>query len=188
MLCMYNISYWQWGEDRGGPTTIKVIARRDVASYDSVMAFIAPLPVLLVEDDEADQHLTRQSLQRFRSSIEIHTVSSVRAAQAFLSADGPFADAKRPACIILDLTLSDGTGRDLMDWMARHENLARLPVIIFSGSAETLPHSNIACHLAKPAAMSGYEQLEHGLGAILFAAADGGQGPANDNFGDGREA
>jgi CheY-like chemotaxis protein len=164
------------------PTNFGVIARRVVAPYDSVMAFISPLPVLLVEDDEADQHLTRQSLQRFRSSIEIHTVSSVRAAQAFLSATGPFAQAKRPACIILDLTLSDGSGRELMDWMARHDDLARLPVIIFSGRHEALPHENIACQLAKPSEVSGYEQLQNGLGAILFAAADAGRGPANDNY------
>jgi len=147
------------------------------------VVFKVPLPVLLVEDDEADQHLTRQSLQRYRSSIEIHTVSSVRAAQAFLSGAGRFAAAERPACIILDLTLSDGSGRDLMDWMARHEDLARLPVIIFSGETQSLPHENIACQLAKPAEMSGYEQLQNGLGAILFAAADRDRRAANDNFG-----
>ncbi len=146
------------------------------------MGFTEPLPVLLVEDDEADQHLTRQSLKRFRSSITVHTVASVKAAQAFLSASGAFAQAERPACIILDLQLADGSGRELMDWMVAYESLARLPVIIFSSSRETLPYPNIACQLTKPAELSGYQQLEEGLGAILMAAAQGAPSASNDNF------
>ncbi len=146
------------------------------------MVFIEPLPVLLVEDDEADQHLTRQSLRRFRSTITLHTVASVRAAQSFLSATGPFHQAERPACIILDMKLSDGTARDLLVWMSRHEELSQIPVIVFASEPEILPFPNIACHLTKPAELSGYEHLETGLGEILMAAAQGAPNAANDNY------
>ncbi len=156
--------------------------RQNVAPYTQLVVFIESLPVLLVEDDEADQHLTRQALLRFQRSIILHTVSSVKAAQSYLSASGPFAQAERPACIILDLQLSDGSGRDLLNWMQRRESFATLPVIVFTSSPEPLKHDYIACQLSKPAELSGYDQLEKGLGGILMAAARGAPNAANDNF------
>ena len=146
------------------------------------MAFTQPLHVLLVEDDEADQHLTRQSLKRVRSSIEVHAVGSVKSAQNYLQREGAFADAQPPVCVILDLHLADGRGETLLDWMSEHEALANLPVIVFSDGDSSPDHRNVVCRLSKPAHASGYSQLESGLASILFAAADLSNQYANDNF------
>ena len=144
------------------------------------MAFIQPLHVLLVEDDEADQHLTIKSLRRFRSAIEVHLVASLKAARSFLSREGAFQDVGRPVCLILDMQLRDGRGETLLDWMALEDDLADIPVIALSQAPCDPRHPNVVCRIRKPKAVSGYAQLEDGLGAILFA--DSARGTANDNF------
>lgn len=146
------------------------------------MAFTQPIHVLLVEDDEADQHLTRRSLKRVRSAIEVHSVGSVKAARRFLQREGAFEDAQRPVCLILDMHLSDGRGEALLDWMAQVEEFADLPVIVFSDGRSETRYRNVVCSLKKPDHPAGYRSLEEGLGAILFAAADSERPPANDNF------
>ncbi len=146
------------------------------------MAFTQPLHVLLVEDDEVDQHLTRQSLKRVRSAIEVHNVGSVKAARSYLRQEGAFADAQRPVCMILDMHLSDGRGETLLDWMAQQDELSDLPVIVFSEGLSNPGHRNVVCRLTKPEHPAGYSHLEDGLAAILFAAADRKGVHANDNF------
>lgn len=146
------------------------------------MAFIQPLHVLMVEDDEADQHLTMRSLRRLHSAIEVHIVATVKAARSFLRREGAFQDVERPGCIILDMQLRDGRGETLLDWMAEDDELADIPVIVLSQTPSEAPHCNVVCEIRKPKALSGYSQLEDGLGAILFAAADSARGTANDNF------
>jgi CheY-like chemotaxis protein len=146
------------------------------------MAFIQPLHVLLVEDEEADQHLTMRSLRRLHAAIEVHIVASVKAARNFLRREGAFQEVERPACIILDMQLADGSGEALLDWMAEKDGLADIPVIVLSQAPSEPPHRNVVCEIRKPKSLSGYAQLEEGLGAILFAAADGARVSANDNF------
>jgi DNA-binding response OmpR family regulator len=34
---------------------------------------------------------------------------------------------------VLDIGLPDGDGFNLVDWLRRHENLARLPLVVYSG-------------------------------------------------------
>ena len=44
---------------------------------------------------------------------------------------------KRPDLIILDLTLPDGDGFALVDWLRRHKEMRTLPVVVYSGHEVT---------------------------------------------------
>jgi DNA-binding response OmpR family regulator len=39
----------------------------------------------------------------------------------------------RPQLLVLDISLPDGDGFNLIDWLRQHEDLARLPLVVYSG-------------------------------------------------------
>jgi len=39
----------------------------------------------------------------------------------------------QPHLLVLDIGLPDGDGFNLVDWLRQHENLARLPIVVYSG-------------------------------------------------------
>jgi CheY-like chemotaxis protein len=80
--------------------------------------------ILVVEDD---QDLARVISDLFpRDTIEVQLAHSLQAA---LDACLAF----RPQLLVLDIGLPDGDGFNLVDWLRQHENLARLPLVVYSG-------------------------------------------------------
>jgi DNA-binding response OmpR family regulator len=39
----------------------------------------------------------------------------------------------QPHLLVLDIGLPDGDGFNVVDWLRKHENLARLPLVVYSG-------------------------------------------------------
>lgn len=88
-----------------------------------------PGRILLVEDDE---DLATVVLSGFRSdggdpSITIDHVSSLAEAESYC-------EQHAPDLLILDLTLRDGSGFALVDWLRRQPKLRTLPLVVYSGS------------------------------------------------------
>jgi len=40
----------------------------------------------------------------------------------------------KPHLLVLDIGLPDGDGFNVVDWLRQHESLARLPLVVYSGS------------------------------------------------------
>jgi signal transduction histidine kinase/CheY-like chemotaxis protein len=85
--------------------------------------------ILLVEDDE---DLATVVLSGFRSTgdqtaISIDHVSSISDAEIYCQKNPP-------DLLILDLTLRDGSGFALVDWLRRQPELRTLPLVVYSGS------------------------------------------------------
>ncbi len=97
-----------------------------------------PGRILLVEDDEELAAVVLSSFEiekqqgRHEQQIGIRHVSSA-------------ADAKRlcisepPDILILDLTLPDSSGFELVDWLRQQPNLRTLPLVVYSGREVTRP-------------------------------------------------
>jgi len=93
-----------------------------------------PGRILLVEDDE---DLATVVLSGFRTigvagaggpgAISIDHVSSLAEAERYCQE-------KAPDLLILDLTLRDGSGFALVDWLRRQPKLRTLPLVVYSGS------------------------------------------------------
>jgi CheY-like chemotaxis protein len=88
-----------------------------------------PGKILLVEDDE---DLATVVLSGFRtageqSAISIDHVSSISDAEIYC-------EKTPPDLLILDLTLRDGSGFVLVDWLRRQPKLRTLPLVVYSGS------------------------------------------------------
>ena len=92
--------------------------------------------VLLVEDDEdlANVVLSSFEIEKHRgktgTGIGVHHVTN--AADAKLSCES-----QPPDILILDLTLPDGTGFALVDWLRQQPNLRTLPLVVYSGREVT---------------------------------------------------
>jgi CheY-like chemotaxis protein len=90
--------------------------------------------ILLVEDDE---DLATVVLSGFRTiggagtgepgSISVDHVSSLAEAERYCQENAP-------DLLILDLTLRDGSGFALVDWLRRQPKLRTLPLVVYSGS------------------------------------------------------
>ena len=95
-----------------------------------------PGRILLVEDDEdlASVVLSSFEIERLQGGHEqqigIHHVSN--AAEAKLSCVS-----EPPDILILDLTLPDGSGFELVDWLRQQPNLRTLPLVVYSGREVT---------------------------------------------------
>jgi signal transduction histidine kinase/CheY-like chemotaxis protein len=87
-----------------------------------------PGRILLVEDDE---DLATVVLSGFRTiesgTISVDHVSSLADAESYCQEHAP-------DLLILDLTLRDGSGFALVDWLRRQPKLRTLPLVVYSGS------------------------------------------------------
>jgi signal transduction histidine kinase/CheY-like chemotaxis protein len=88
-----------------------------------------PGKILLVEDDE---DLAAVVLSSFQSASEkgvitVDHVSSLADAESYCQKNAP-------DLLILDLTLRDGSGFALVDWLRRQPKLRTLPLVVYSGS------------------------------------------------------
>jgi DNA-binding response OmpR family regulator len=80
--------------------------------------------VLIVEDDVDLARVIGEVFARENIAIKLaHTL------QDALDACFTF----QPHLLVLDIGLPDGDGFNLVDWLRQHENLARLPLVVYSG-------------------------------------------------------
>ncbi|HXR38524.1 MAG TPA: PAS domain S-box protein [Terracidiphilus sp.] len=80
--------------------------------------------ILVVEDDVDLAHVIRDVFTL--ESIEVHLAHSLQEA---LDACFSF----QPHLLVLDIGLPDGDGFNVVDWLRKHENLSRLPLVVYSG-------------------------------------------------------
>jgi CheY-like chemotaxis protein len=88
--------------------------------------------ILVVEDDV---DLARVIGDVFaRDTIEVKLAHTLQAA---LDACFSF----QPHLLVLDIGLPDGDGFNVVDWLRQHENLARLPLVVYSGRDSPRPNA-----------------------------------------------
>lgn len=115
-----------------------------------------PVEILIVDDNPGDVRLTREALREIKVSNNLHVATDGAEALAFLNREGQYADAPRPALILLDLNLPKKNGREVLAEVKNHPNLRRIPVVILTTSSEEKDilatydlHAN--CYITKPA-------------------------------------
>jgi two-component system, chemotaxis family, response regulator Rcp1 len=120
-----------------------------------------PIMVLIVEDNDADVHLTLTALRDASIANEINVVEDGEQAMSFLKQEGSYAAAPRPDLILLDLNLPKKDGFQVLAEMKANPHLTRIPVIVVSGSAQESDISRaydlqIAAYLVKPVNVDDY--------------------------------
>lgn len=124
----------------------------------------APLEMLLVEDNPDDVDLTIEALEDTKIANRLHVVTNGVAALSFLRREGKYAQAPRPAIILLDLNLPKKDGREVLADIKADPVLRRIPVIVLttSSSQDDIQraydmHAN--CYITKPVDFEQFVQV-----------------------------
>lgn len=129
--------------------------------------------ILLVEDDLADQRLTKRALTTSKLHNNLYIVSDGEEAIEYLYQRGRYAPpvaAPRPDLILLDLNLPGLDGRDVLKIIKNDAELKMIPIVILTTSSqeEDILRSydlGVNSYITKPVDMHGFinaiQQLEH---------------------------
>jgi chemotaxis family two-component system response regulator Rcp1 len=114
-----------------------------------------PAEILLVEDNDNDVFLTRESFKMSRLAVNLHHVKDGEECMAFLRKQGKHAAAPIPDIILLDLNMPRMDGREVLAEVSDDESLRHLPVVILTTSAdeqEILKMYKLGCssYIVKP--------------------------------------
>jgi CheY-like chemotaxis protein len=99
------------------------------------MEELAPLVILLVEDDPADQKLVKISLKNERIANDLYTVQTGEEGLDFLHRRGNYSDGNTPPdLILLDLNMPGMGGKEFLRQIKADEKLKQIPVVILTTS------------------------------------------------------
>lgn len=117
--------------------------------------------VLLVEDDQGDVVLITEAFVQAHAPVRLHVVGDGDQALQFLRRSGRFADARRPALIVLDLNLPRRTGLEVLADLKAGQDLLTIPVLILTTSAapsdvQRSYSLHASAYIAKPADLDGF--------------------------------
>lgn len=95
--------------------------------------------VLLAEDDSNDLLLFRRAWARLNLAGSLQVVDDGDKAIAYLDGRAPWGDRvlhPLPSLLLLDLKMPRRSGFEVLAWIRGHQGLNRLPVVVFTSSAE----------------------------------------------------
>lgn len=99
------------------------------------MEGLAPLVILLVEDDLADQKLIKISLRNEKIANDPYTVQTGEEGMDFLYRRGKYSDdTPQPDLILLDLNMPGMGGKEFLRRIKEDETLKQIPVVILTTS------------------------------------------------------
>ena len=95
------------------------------------------IPILYVEDEEADVVLLRHVLEKAGVRNPLQAVKDGKLAKDYLAGNPPFNHRQQhplPGLVLLDLNLPYWSGFEVLEWIRKQPQFRRLPVLIFSSS------------------------------------------------------
>jgi CheY-like chemotaxis protein len=95
------------------------------------------IPILYVEDEEADVVLLRHVFEKLGVRNPLQAVKDGKLAKNYLAGNAPFDDRSRhpiPGLVLLDLNLPYWSGFEVLEWIRQQPQLRRLPVVVFTSS------------------------------------------------------
>jgi len=132
-----------------------------------------PAEILLVEDNEHDVVLTRESFKYAKFLVSIHHVENGEECMAFLRKQGAYVDAPTPDLILLDLNMPVMDGREVLAEIVADDRLKHLPVVILTTSSadrDVLNMYRLRCssYITKPVNFDQFLQVIRQFSAYWF--------------------
>lgn len=134
---------------------------------------MAPIEILLVEDNPGDVRLTQEALRDSKLHNRLSVVEDGVEALAFLRREGHYADSPRPDIILLDLNLPRKSGREVLEEIKQAEELKRIPVVVLTTSEDERDvmasynlHAN--CYITKPVDLSQFITIVRNIKEFWF--------------------
>ncbi len=130
------------------------------------MERMAPIDILLVEDNPGDVDLMVEALEGAQIANCLHIVNDGEAALSFLHRESGYEQAPQPALILLDLNLPKKGGREVLADIKQDPHLRRIPVVVLTTSSADEDilraydlHAN--CYITKPVGFKPYFRMVH---------------------------
>lgn len=98
-----------------------------------------PAVILLADDDSGDQELTRRAFKKSLIKNELFVVNNGQAALDYLLRKGIYSDplnSPTPDLFLLDLNMPKMDGRQVIEEIKKHPELALLTIVVLSTSKE----------------------------------------------------
>jgi two-component system, chemotaxis family, response regulator Rcp1 len=134
---------------------------------------MAPIEILLVEDNPGDVRLTQEALRDSKLHNRLSVVEDGVEALAFLKREGHYNDSPRPDIILLDLNLPRKSGREVLEEIKNDEVLKRIPVVVLTTSEDERDvmasynlHAN--CYITKPVDLSQFITIVRNIKEFWF--------------------
>ncbi len=96
---------------------------------------IAPIRILLVEDNPGDARLAVEALKESKVSNKLYHVEDGVEAMDFLHRRGEYVEASMPDLVLLDLNLPRKDGREVLAEIKEDPELRLVPVVVLTTSA-----------------------------------------------------
>jgi two-component system, chemotaxis family, response regulator Rcp1 len=135
------------------------------------------IEILLVEDNPGDVQLTQKAFRTADSSVYLLVALDGVEAMARLRREGPYADARRPDLILLDLNLPNMDGREVLAQIKADESLKTIPIVMLTVSDAEADisksyelHAN--CYLTKPVQLKAFEHLVRSINDFCLSKVE----------------
>ncbi len=92
------------------------------------------VPILIVEDNEADRRLLSEAVRDGPVAYEVHCVRDGREAIGFLRQDAGSDRSPRPAFVLLDLNMPRMGGREVLVALQKDPRTHDIPVIVMTSA------------------------------------------------------
>ena len=131
------------------------------------------IQVLLVEDNPADADLMRETIEASKLRLDLSTVKDGVEAIQYLRCEGPFANAKRPDLILLDLNLPRMNGRQVLASVKSDADLRGIPVVVLTSSSaeqDIVQSYNLGanCYVIKPVDLKAFQAIVKQVESFWF--------------------
>lgn len=135
-----------------------------------------PIQVLLVEDNEADVDLTRETFEHSKLNVELAVAQDGVEAIDYLTGRKSGQRPPRPDLILLDLNLPKVDGRQVLSTIKDDRELKKIPVVVLTSSdaeADVVASYQLGanCFITKPGDFRKYQDVVHALEGFWFAIA-----------------
>jgi CheY-like chemotaxis protein len=129
---------------------------------------IAPIDILMVEDNLGDARLTQEALNESKMINNLYHAKDGVEAMEFLRKEGKFKDMPTPDIILLDLNLPRKDGREVLAELKEMPKLKNIPVVVLTTSDAEQDivmsynlHAN--CYITKPVDLDKFIEIVRGI-------------------------
>lgn len=134
---------------------------------------IEPIQILLVEDNEADAFLTKETLESQRVHVNVTVLSDGVTACDYLLRRPPYEQARLPDLVLLDLNLPGLDGRGVLREIREHAELRRVPVVILTSSdaeSDVIKSYELGanCYVTKPVGLQAFQTIVRSVENFWF--------------------
>lgn len=134
---------------------------------------MAPIRVLLVDDNPGDVDLAKETLQAGKLHLDIAVAVDGIEALAHLRREPPHGDAHPPDLILLDLNLPRLGGREVLAQIKGDPALRAIPVVVLSSSdaeQDILKSYELGanCYVTKPVGLAAFQAIVRSVETFWF--------------------